>query len=288
MKMIKLPYKSRVFRNYKPLKYLSDKEECRINNRFIYKYLPCFYLDSLFSKGLRFCKPDTWLDRGEKRFYEADYCSIKENFVRPVLFATCFTKNKNSEASWKVYNNYSIGPETADKRSIANDCRMVQLKINRAKLRRELANYCKTKKDSVLGIYEGEVCYIPTHTYLNCHLPGINGAKSLHNSLFGNDDFNLDNYLSVCLMKRKEFFEYEQELRYFLILNKEESRNEYFVKFDIRNIIEHIYLWNADSSDLISTKDCKCVADEYGISSELVEPADLYLYGSESRIHVMK
>ena len=271
---MKLPYKSRVFKGYKPMKYLSDIEGYRVRSRYVYKYLPVSYLESIFEKGLRFCTPDMWIDKGDTRFFNADYSAINADFVKPYLLATCFTLNKQSEASWKGYIDFSK-IDSGLKNEHEDILTIAQLKINRAKLRAELANFCVKNSETVIDIYEGVVCYVTTHAFLNCHCPNIDGAKSLYNSLFRNKGFELDDFLSVCLLKRREVFEHERELRYFLLLK--EKSDEFFVDIDIKSVVEHIYLWRANQIDKISTDYCESVANKCDINPTIIEQANLYL-----------
>lgn len=292
MSTYSLPCDSFVFRGYKPLKYLSDTEKCRVNNRFIYKYVTLDSLEGILSNGIRFTSLDSWPDKGESRFYGADYQFINPDFVRPRVFAACFTRNKQSEASWKgyidirrFYENYKQGEKDCQKDAFI----VAQLKINRTALKKELSKFCKENGESVLGIYEGEVCYVPSYAFLNCHLPDLPGSQKLHNDLFEFEkgSFGLNEYLSVCLMKRKEIFEYESEIRFFLV--KEESDDDIIdVKIDSRHIIEQVKLWRPFFSTPLTQSECSMKAEELNLDSTIVSPADIYLSSENLPITIQK
>lgn len=240
------------------------------------------------SNGIRFSSLDSWPDKGESRFYNADYRSIKPEFVRPRVFATCFTRNKQSEASWKGYIDLCKLYENRKQwlsDNLEDSLTVAQLKINRTALKKELSQYVRDNNDSVLGIYEGEVCYVSSYALLNCHLPGIPGAQSLHNALFEKGAFGIDDYLSVCLMKRMEIFEQEKEIRYFLV-TKEIEKRAYTVKVNVRGVIEQMLLWKPFSSSIISEQECLLKAEEFGLDREIVKPADIYMNNNDNPISI--
>lgn len=282
---MKLPFQSYDFKQYKPLKYLSDTGKCLVNNRFIYKYLSLSSLYQTFENGLRFVFPAEWTDHGERRFVQADYEAVNKDFVAPHFFATCFTTNKQSEASWKGYVNFdAIHKSIEHNKSIDTDLfTVVQVKINRTALRSQLAKYCKAQGCT---IYEGKVCYVPSFAFLNCHLPDKPGSISLHKDLFERDSFGLDDYLSACLMKRKEVFEHEKEIRYILINDCEKSCCH--VKLDMAQIVEQISVMKLISRETVSKEDCEQIARRLSIDCQRVNAADIYMRESEQPLNIAR
>ena len=72
----------------------------------VYKYMTIeAFLISLYTKTWRFFEPSKWNDKYEQRFYCANYQIDGAKNATPQLFATCVTREKNSEAAWKVYSH---------------------------------------------------------------------------------------------------------------------------------------------------------------------------------------
>lgn len=202
------------FKSYANLYYIGDKQ----NKRFLYKYIDIdSAIKSLKDGTIRFVQPSEWPDKYENRFYNADYrIKCKKNSDRdimtPRLYASCFSTTSTSEAAWKVYSYGKIGPGS----------RCAQFKINIARLRRELDKYAKKVE---ARIYEGLVSYHSDYFITTLHFSTLKGEKnSSYHDYF--DDFCLNNYLTLLLLKR-EAFSYEQELRYFLIPKDQKTVSKY-------------------------------------------------------------
>lgn len=226
---------------------------------FLYKYLSVDgFCKSVENGELRFCIPSLWKDQFEKRFYEADYSVVtSDTGTHPVLYANCFSTDKENEASWILYDKNGGG--------------CVQLRIRRT--------YLLNLLERVKGVdfYIGYANYdLKTAHIETIHMANITG----HSSFASN--FDLDSYLSLLLIKRK-FFEHEHELRIFAIPNGEpleyaRIEDDYlYVNINWENIVEGILM-----SPQISQPDKKKV-EEYGnIIKQEVTAFDLY---KDSKLH---
>lgn len=182
--------------------------EERNTKKTIFKYMPFSYFMSClgFDKNgnrdiskqyIYFQEPSQWTDQYESRFYNADYQSILhiDNQKTPKLYACCFSNEKNSAAAWKIYEG--IGT--------LNFC--IQLEIGRKDL---LVELCKNQD---FDFYEGLIDYSLSDIQINqLHL---NNGKSKFRKFY-NGIFELENYLSLLLIKRKAF-DFEKEFRIFMI-----------------------------------------------------------------------
>ena len=66
----------------------------------IYKYMTLeTFMTCLYTGTWRFFEPNKWQDKYEIRFYCADYQFPNAHEAAPKLFATCVTRERNSEAS---------------------------------------------------------------------------------------------------------------------------------------------------------------------------------------------
>ena len=159
----------------------------------IYKYmtLECFML-SLYTGSWRFFEPNKWPDKYERRFYCADYQMPHAEASAPKLFATCLTREKNSEASWKVY---------AHGEGLNRHC--VQLEIDIAEFRNQL-------DASGLQLEERKVVYCYDKYIEGLHQP----ADKNYSTYF--KPFTRDRFIALLALKRKAY-EYEKEVRFFLI-----------------------------------------------------------------------
>ena len=81
----------------------------------------------LYTGTWRFFEPNKWQDKYERRFYCADYQFPNAHEAAPKLFATCVTRERNSEASWKVY---------AGGTGLSQHC--LQLELNLVEFRKQL------------------------------------------------------------------------------------------------------------------------------------------------------
>lgn len=172
------------------------KEEVKERKYYtkVYKYMTIeAFLVSLYAKTWRFFEPNKWNDKFEQRFYCADYKIPEAEHMTPQLFATCVTREKNSEAAWKVYSHGQ---------GLGSHC--VQLELNIDKLRTELI------KNGV-KIAELPVEYKDEHYIMELH----NKNKSKDYAAYFSS-FSLEKFLKLLTLKR-DAYRYEQEVRLFAI-----------------------------------------------------------------------
>lgn len=198
--------------------YIGNREK----QMYIYKYMDIeTAILCLKNNNIRFVEPTLWQDKYESRFYTADYSKIikdKKNII-PKLYSCCFTLSKASEAAWRIYSY--------DKLGLASRC--VQFRINKRLFREKLDEYAK--KNSC-KIYEGNINYTLSDFRINhLHLVGHYGYNEVFNS-----DFNLNNYLSLLLLKRSAF-NYENEFRYFIIPDNGMANKQIFPTIEWSDIV---------------------------------------------------
>lgn len=203
---------------------------------FIYKYMDMEAAIQCLKNGcIRFVEPTVWPDNYESRFYTADYNKIietgKRQIVTPRLYACCFTMNKTSEAAWKIYSSRKSG--------LASRC--VQFRLHKTAFRKELENYAKNKH---CRIYEGYMNYsLSDKEIMDLHNPNnIN-----YNTVFLNN-FCLDNYLSLLLLKRQAFY-YENEYRFFII-PEHYNKDEIYPKVNWKTIIDKIFVTDCSEIEM--------------------------------------
>lgn len=180
------------------------KEEVRDRKLYtkVYKYMTIeTFLVSLYAKTWRFFEPNKWNDKFEQRFYCADYKNIGMEHMTPQLFATCVTREKNSEAAWKVYSHGQ---------GLGSHC--VQLELDIDKLRIEL-----NKND--LKIAEMYVEYKEEKFILELHNKNKSKAYEAYFS-----SFSLKKFLKLLTLKRNAY-KYENEIRLFAIPKGNASRS---------------------------------------------------------------
>lgn len=180
------------------------KEEVRDRKLYtkVYKYMTIeTFLVSLYAKTWRFFEPNKWNDKFEQRFYCADYEIPGAEFMTPRLFATCVTRDKNSEAAWKVYSHGQ---------GLGSHC--IQLELDIDKLRIEL-----NKND--LKIAEMNVEYKEEKFILELHNKNKSKAYEAYLS-----SFSLKKFLKLLTLKRNAY-KYENEIRLFAIPNGNAPRS---------------------------------------------------------------
>ena len=160
----------------------------------VYKYMTLeAFMISLYAKTWRFFEPNKWNDKYEQRFYCAKYTIDGAEHATPQLFATCVTREKNSEAAWKVYSHGQ---------GLGAHC--VQLELNIDKLRTELIS-------NGLRIAEKPVEYKDEKYILNLH----NQEKSDDYTKYFTS-FSFEKFLKLLTLKR-DAYSYEREVRLFAI-----------------------------------------------------------------------
>ena len=187
--------------------------------KFVYKYMTMdAFIQCIEHGNIMFQEPSGWNDQFESRFYKADYSNITTNTNdTPKVFATCFTREKDCEASWKVYANNDKGTKS----------RCVQVKIDVNALRKQLADSacnCNNHKGSIkgkgvkCGVYEGEVSYIFDEYEISRFHKNV---SPFYNLFF--KAFDLGHFIGLLLFKRPAY-EYEKEVRCFMVPTPNEIR----------------------------------------------------------------
>lgn len=167
----------------------------------VFKYMTIeAFLVSLYSKTWRFYEPKQWNDKYERRFYCANYQLPNSDKKTPLLYATCVTRAKNSEAAWKVYSHGQ---------GLSSHC--VQLELDVVELRNEL-------RKSGMRIDEKDVVYKNENYILELHKHSSAGYQYYFSK------FSYENFLSLLTLKR-DAYNYEQEVRFFALPNDYKSRN---------------------------------------------------------------
>lgn len=173
-----------------------------------FRYFPFSTAIKCLKEGtIAFVEPSRWNDANESLFYEADYSAITSNyFDHPRVFATCVTKKKYNEPSWRLYSG--------------DDNLCVQFEIDRSQFRYEILKSLNPGD----SIYEGFVQYISNSIIRSIGYKEItdsNGDKKpnlWYNKFIapkGKYHF-IENYLNLLLLKKSDF-DHEHETRLFIV-----------------------------------------------------------------------
>lgn len=193
----------------------------------VYKYMDLESAIQCLTNGtLRFAEPTEWPDKYESMFYEADYSNVsKSRDFTPRLYACCFTRKKTSEAAWKIYSYEKLG--------LGHCC--VQFKINLRKLRLCLDSFASANG---FHVCESQMCYDLTDER-------IQSLPKKQSSLYGKyfKKFSLSSYLSLLSLKRQAF-DYEEEIRYFLIPINQKSKvnGKMLIRIEWKELIEEVLI----------------------------------------------
>lgn len=180
----------------------------------VFKYMPLeTFITCMYCKSLRFFEPSKWNDRFEQRFYCANFRMAGAAGNTPQLFATCVTREKNSEAAWKVYSNGQ---------GLGMHC--LQLELDIAKLRAEI-------RRSGLSYEERPVSYASEGYILDLHKKS--NPKSGYKKYFV--PFTKSSFLNLLTLKRDAYV-YEQEVRLFVIRQNPSQIRNTFKKADYQDI----------------------------------------------------
>lgn len=222
--------------NEKPIIY--SKARMTYNKVFKYMTLEAF-ITSMYCRTWRFFEPSKWNDKFEQRFYCANYNIEGAEDNTPQLFATCVTREKNSEAAWKVYSHGQ---------GLGMHC--VQLEINIVELRSQILRTGLTYEEKIVK-YESEEYITRLHDKKN--------PKSGYKKYF--DPFCRDSFLNLLSLKR-EAYRYEQEVRLFVIRKNPSTKRNIFknavhedIKIDWKKIIKRVRVdKNCTPAELVSIK----------------------------------
>ena len=199
---------------------ISNENEMRYSKVYKYMTLEAF-LTSLYCRTWRFFEPSKWNDKFEQRFYCANYTLPAAIANTPQLFATCITRERNSEAAWKVYSHGQ---------GLGAHC--LQLELDVVELRKQL-------RDTGYQFEERPIEYISENAILDLHKK----RKPYYKKYF--TTFTLDSYLRLLSLKR-DAYTYEKELRLFIIPHNGMRRNKgkkaqfMDINIDWKNIITRV------------------------------------------------
>lgn len=239
----------------------------------IYKYMTINSVLKCFeNRNIMFREPSAWPDKYESRFYNADFSAIistdAQHICNNKVYACCFTKQSQNEASWKVYRN--------DKPDNDAQRYCVQIKLKRTKLREMLNKYAKVNQ---MRLFEGIVDYLSNYNIEHLHEKELllkDGSKKpneLYHIYF--DTFTDANYLKLLLLKRKAF-EHEKEVRFFLVPDeiKAKGNDSIFPNIGWKDLIEEIRMDFNTPSYLYEMFVNKCKV--LGIDEKKIEQFDVY------------
>jgi len=221
--------------------YRRGSDVINIRNQFrtVYKYMTMdAAITSLENKSWRFWEPRKWADKYETRFYCANYDKLNaESESVQRIYATCVTRNQNSEAAWKVY---------AGKEGMQAHC--IQLELDLVKLLEQLFK-------SDCRIHERRVEYKDEKYIMGLH----ESASKHHKEYF--DDFNFNLFLNLLALKR-DAYTYENEVRFFATSQNAEERSHGRMKpfhrdleMDWKDVIKRIRVdKNCSDSELVALR----------------------------------
>ncbi len=199
-----------MFYNVEPLskiKFLNtgNQKELVIDDKFfVNKYIRIDYFESNVTDHImRFSTPTNWIDPYEQLYYKRTFYKKILNFDPPDIHCLCLTQNnyKNEDAMWSIYR---YGTTES----------VIKITYNLYEFLKQINDFCVNNK---FTLYIGQIDYSYSETAIECF---INKQKNLENyNHFFPQNFTLPNYLNLLLIKRKQF-EYENEIRLFLISDK--------------------------------------------------------------------
>ena len=233
-------------------------------NRVAYKYMDFETAMLCIKNGtIRFAQPDTWPDKYEGRFYNADYSNVTKNEQdHPRLYACCVTFTSVNEAAWNTY--------TYNKSGIGARC--IQFKFDKTKFRKALDKYATHNKNEKYQIFEGSVTDNLTDFQIETLHKKDLSSSSLYMQYF--NKFQLSNYLNLLLIKRPAF-KYEEEHRYFIVPNNQKLLTQFIdIPISWKDIIKEIRVDERCSEIEIEAFIAFC--EKYGISSEYIVKLDLH------------
>ena len=158
-----------------------------------------------------FSNPEEWNDPYESFFMNNAYDKAGAPFDFPVknkLYASCFTAVPNSEAQWHAYAENGVS---------------IKFDILTADFLQKLDNLSK-----IYDVYIGRVVYLPTGVLKKDSVPDILSAMG-HLKIIKNDTEK-----ALCLMLcKRHAFEYEGEIRVFLVSKNSQTDEKKGVKVNV-------------------------------------------------------
>ena len=193
-----------------PIKLLNiTTEEFETMTLFKYMSLP-YAVDSIMKDTIWFSNPEKWKDPFESYFINNAYDKADSPYDFPLkehLFVCCFSTISRSEAQWRMYseNNTSI-----------------MFDISKNGLVHSL-----NQLSSEYDIYIGKAVYLPTTVLMS------NDVSTIISSMnYPSPNNDIEKALLLMLCKRKAF-QYESEVRVFLIPKDERSKKCNGVKVNV-------------------------------------------------------
>lgn len=187
-----------------------------LSKKLLHKYMPLErVLEMLTNQTLWFANPTIWKDPFEKRFIENVYNigGAQKSFPwKDRVYCMCTTQTATSEAYWNAYSAEEIG---------------VSIKFNRQVLLNELERLAAAGN----RIYIGKVQYQKTQVIkgLLSNNPFLNPSGTPITSL-GTEEMKV----RLLLLKRLAY-QYENEIRFFIVRNKTAKQNGTSLKYNIPN-----------------------------------------------------
>lgn len=193
------------------------------HKKYVYKYFdrrkfPKYIGKNQFS--LYFREISEWNDPYEKRFYNADYSKVEgAQFLddHRKVYACCFTSQKDSEPSWKMYVDQNSEPSQKKEGSTEREI-CIQARFDFKALLDALNDYIENELQGNFVLIVCPVEYMNKVKINGIHHPKQDGKPK--DEYFKNFDFS--KYLRLLSLKR-DAFEYEKEIRFFLIPKNQNS-----------------------------------------------------------------
>lgn len=175
------------------------------NKTLLNKYTKYSYFNqNAKEQNLVFVSPSTWRDPFEQIYFTAKNYNEKYNYSKPTLYCMCLTANssQNEDAAWTLYQN-----GTSEK--------IIKITFNAFEMFSQIDDFCIKNGYTV---YVGEIDY----SFASNEISSLSKASTpkrginKNHELFFPKPFLDEHYLKLLLLKRKAF-EFEHEIRLFLI-----------------------------------------------------------------------
>ena len=187
-----------------------------LSKKLLFRYMPLErVLEMLTNKTIWFANPTIWKDPFEKRFIQNTYNigGVQKAFPwKDRVYCMCATQTATSEAYWNAYSAGEIG---------------VSIKFNRQNLLNELDRIAAAGN----RIYIGKVQYQQTQA-IKATLSGNSflNPSGLPITSLGSEELKV----RLLLLKRLAY-QYENELRFFIVRNKAAKQPGTLLKYNIPN-----------------------------------------------------
>lgn len=163
-----------------------------------------YFKHNVKDNNLVFVSPKTWRDPFEQLYYTATNYKEKYNYIKPTLYCMCLTENssQNEDAAWTLYQN-----GTTEK--------IIKITFNAFEMLTQIDDFCIKNGYSVyIGTIDYSLAANDISSLSKASTPK-RGINKNHDIFFPNP-FLDEHYFKLLLLKRKAF-EFEHEVRFFLI-----------------------------------------------------------------------